>query len=302
MKKNFILGIILIILIALAYSYQGPFKRWQAGKGAPENFLAKVEAGEIDKIEIEKDSQATILKRDGERWKVEGAGDFYVEERAASTLIQSLEQAVKAELELVSANQDNKKEFQTDESGIKVTLYQGGDVLADFIIGKPGRDFASAYISLSDINETYLIGVNLNTPFNQSEWGDRKIFSSAQDKISKLRLQYPNREIIIEKKDEGWVGTAPYKFNVDEEKVEPILDIMSNLTAARIPEQKFEGTGLEKHLIIVQVTGEGIDNTLMIGEETEDEFFYAKTGDSDNIYLITKGQRDELDRQVGEFK
>ena len=34
----------------------------------------------------------------------------------------------------------------------------------------------------------------------------------------------------------------------------------------------------------------------------EEELYYAKTGDSDNIYLITKEQRDELDKKIKELK
>ena len=83
---------------------------------------------------------------------------------------------------------------------------------------------------------------------------------------------------------------------------------MSNLSTVQIPAQTFEGTGLEKHTIIIQVMGDDIDNTLMIGDvksidaEGEDELYYVKKGSSDNIYLITKEQRDELERKIWQFK
>ena len=79
---------------------------------------------------------------------------------------------------------------------------------------------------------------------------------------------------------------------------------MSNLTAISIPEQTFDNTGLEKNNIIVEATGEGINNTIMVGDAEDDEEsrYYIKRGDSDNIYLITKEQRDALDNQIWDLQ
>ncbi len=68
----------------------------------------------------------------------------------------------------------------------------------------------------------------------------------------------------------------PNNFSVSTDKIDPILSIMSDLTAVKIPEQTFNNTGLEKHLIIIQATGEGIDNTLMVGTADKDNNYFAK--------------------------
>ena len=59
-KKTLKLGIILIILIALAYFYQGPFKDWKSDLGKPDNFLAEIDASQIDKIEIIKNGETAV--------------------------------------------------------------------------------------------------------------------------------------------------------------------------------------------------------------------------------------------------
>jgi len=75
---------------------------------------------------------------------------------------------------------------------------------------------------------------------------------------------------------------------------------MSNLTAEKIPAQDFTGTGLEKNLIIVEAAGKEINNTLMIGSANDDDLYYAKTGDNDNIYLITKNEREKIYKKVAD--
>lgn len=316
-KKNLILGGVLIFLIVLAYAYQGPLKKWQANLGKPSNFLAKAETQKIDKMEIIKGGETTVLEKKDERWKVNPGEifasrisqgkDFYVNRGVSENLIKKLEEARIAKLELVSVNKDKRKEFGI-EDGVNVKLFQENKEMVNFIVGKSGNDYLSTYLALSEGGNIYSVPVNLFDIFNQDDWRDWTVFSSDKDKIAKIRFQYPNREFTVEKKDGKWIGAAPYKFIVKNEKIDEILDIMSDLTAVAIPEQNFVGTGLEKNLIIVQATGEGVDNTIMIGNHSassgQDEGgrYYAKNGNSDNIYLITKEQRDELDKYIWQLR
>ncbi|MBU4257165.1 DUF4340 domain-containing protein [Patescibacteria group bacterium] len=305
-KKTLRLGGILIILIVLAYLYQGPLKEWRAGLGKPKNFLASVDAGQINKIEIIQKEKTVVLEKQGDKWKIGGAKDFYVRQSLAENLNKVLKEGAEAEMELASANKEKKGEFQTDESGINVKLYQSGDIAADFIVGKRAADFATVYVSRPESDNTYSIKADLYGVFGRSDWHDKSIFSSDKEKINKIRFQYSDREFTVEKTAadgaDAWEGTIPYKFSVNKDKIDKILDLMSNLIATEIPEQKFEGTGLEKHLMVIQASGEGIENTIMVGNDNGEELYYAKRGDSDNIYLITKEQRDALDKRIGDLK
>lgn len=308
-KKNLLLGGVLVILIVITYLYQGPLKEWRENLGNPKNFLRDVNVDEIEEIIIVNIGKEVVLDKTGKRLKIGGTKNFYTKDIVAKNILDSLEKAAGLKLELVSSNQDKKSEFKTDESGIQVKIYQSGKQITDFVVGKIAPDYESVYISESGLDDTYIIGVNLRNPFNQVEWKDDIIFSSDKDKINKIRFQYPNREFTIEKKEDKWNGIIPYGFSVDEKKAEKVISIMTDLRAAGIPEQTFAGTGLEKHLIIVQATGDGVDNLIMIGDSTGlaqddngDELYFAKHGDSDNIYLITKEQRDELDKRIWELK
>lgn len=300
-KKNLILGGVLIVLIVLAYAYQGPLKKWQASLGKPSNFLAKAETQKIDKMEIIRGGETTVLEKKDERWKIGDTKDFYVNRGVSESLIKKLEEARIAKLELASVNKDKRKEFGI-EDGVRVKLFQENKEMVNFVVGKLGSDYLSTYLALPAGDNIYSVPVNLFDIFNQDDWRDWTVFSSDKNKIAKIRFQYPNREFTVEKKDEKWSGATPYKFIVKKEKIDEILDIMSDLTAVAIPEQNFAGTGLEKNLIIIQVSGEGIDNTIMVGFENEDGLYYAKKGDSDNIYLITKEQRDELDKYIWQLR
>jgi hypothetical protein len=306
-KKNLILGGILVLLVAIAYIYQGPTRTWQEKRSDKINFFEDLNIDEVDKISVNRNGEIEILEKIGERWKIFGTKDFYVKQIFSDNIIKSLKNAKESKFELVSSNVDKKTEFVTDESGIIVKLFTNSEEVLEFTIGKMGVNYFDTYVSKKDIIETYSVESGLYS-FGIEDFRDDIIFASKKDSVSKLRFQYPNREFTLEKiNDEGgdlWKGSLPYEFDINQENVDKILDVMSDLSAVKIPEQSYEGTDLDKSLIIIQATGDGVDNTIMIGAQSNEDGggFYVKRGDSDNIYLITKEQKEILDKRIEDFK
>lgn len=288
------------MLIILAYAYQGPLKKWQNNLGKPKNILAGIKIDSADKIEIINQEKTLTLAKQNQKWKYGDSKDFYVDASVMAEVFEEFKIAASSEIELVSNNAERKSEFKTDASGLEIKIYQPGKVV-NFIIGGLAGDYMSSYISAPGSTATYAVKADLFSAFNPADWRDFTIFSTPKEKINKIRFQYPNREFTIELKDGKWVGVLPDKFAVQPEKIEPVLAVMSNLKAVEIPEQTFANTGLGKHLIIIEVRGEGINNVLMVGA-ANGALYYAKRGDSDNIYFIAKKERDELDKWSWQLK
>jgi hypothetical protein len=305
-KKTLILAIVLVALVALGFAYQGPIKSWQNNLGKPKNILSGLDTTKINKIEFTKAKKTTILENKNNQWVVVGSDnkDFPADITETEKFLKDLGDAAKKDLELVSSNKDRQSDFETNENlGVKIKLSVDNNRTIEFIIGKMGNDFSSSYLAKINSPETYLVSLNLRESADVPEWRDLAIFTSDKTAIKKLRLQYPGREIDLEKTDKGWSATKPKKMAVNNDKVDKILTIMSTLRADEIPEQTFKGTGLEKNLIIAQASGDNLDNTLMIGDKAKGkELYFAKKGDSDRIYLISKASRDELFKKIEDLK
>lgn len=301
-KKILILGILLVVLIISAYVYQAPLKKWRNNMGKPENIFSKIKIDLIDKIEIIDHEKKITLAKQNQKWKYGGSKDFYADAAIMSKVFDELKTAALSAIELASNNKERKSEFKTDGSEIEAKIYHGGKLISDFAIGKMAGNYASSYFSLPESAATFAVKADLAGAFKPYDWRDFTIFSSPAEKINKIRFQYPNREFTIELKDGEWVGILPEKFAISREKIKSVLNIMSDLKASEIPEQTFADTGLEKHMIIIQASGDGIDNVLMIGGNGGDDLYYAKKGDSDNIYLISQNARDELDKWIWQLK
>ncbi len=310
MNKTSRLFFILLILLILVLVYKLPIGEWYLNIFDSGSFLSKVDINQINKIEITQDSKTTILLKQDEaangnivtKWKIDGTKDFYVDQSRVDELLNKLKDVKESKFDLVSKNKDRQSEFGLAEEAVNLKLYFDDKLIIDFFIGKVSNDYSSNYLNLVDSEKVYSVKVLLRNMFIRSDWRDLTIFSSDQEKINKIRFQYPNREFTIEKQDDSWVGVLPYKFTVSKDKVEEIVNIMSSLYSVMIPEQNFEASGLEKHPIIVEASGDNIDNTIMVGGQNDSGFYYTKHADSDNIYLITEEQKNILDKQIWQLK
>jgi hypothetical protein len=302
-KKNFILGIILILLVGTAYVYNGPWRSWQEKNSQTKNIFAQLNVDKINKIEITASGKTTTLDLNGNKWKIAGTKDFYVNETMASNMITRLKDLTTAQLEIASENKDKKAEFGVDDaSGVVVKFKQGDKELSSLIVGKMASDYTSNYFSIPNSDKTYLTKVDLYSVFAGNNWYDKTIFASDKTKINKLKLQVADKEFKIAKQGNDWQTDDTKKTELNLDKVNSIVDLMASLIASEIPEQDVSKTGFEKSTLIVQATGDGVDNTLTVGNDNGKGLFYAKKNGSENIYLIAKAERDKLNVQIKDLQ
>lgn len=284
-NKNLLLLGVLGLLAITAWAYQGPIKNWRAAKTAPKNFFASLNFNKVDKISIKGKTAKFDLLKAGSDWRVDGPGKFNLDKQTVDQLVDLTNKSKVARLDLISTKKERQTEFGINETGYNVIMYQGKTELANFKVGRLANDYLSSYVANSNSDATYkLQNVNLTSLYGRPEWRDMTIFSLGGKTASSLRLQYPGRELKLSPKAANWTdGKATYR----QDSINAIINPLLSLTASAIPEQNFKITSLEKPAVVVQIKGTDFDKTLMVGKKNGQEYF-AKTGDSDNIYLIPK--------------
>lgn len=300
-KKNFILLGIFIFLAFTAFLIKGPIKNWQSDK-EDNNFFANIIFEKINKIEVIGNDSKIILEKDEAEWKIAETKSFYIDPYLKSELNNLLQNLDGAKFDLVSENTEKKSDFM-GKSGIQVKIYEDDYLINEFLVGKIGTDYPSTYISELDSDIVYMVNQDFYSVFSASDWYDKTIISLNTDLVNKIRVQHGDRQYTLELDEKKWIGVLPSEFVVDQEKVNSLLEIVYDLSAVKIPEQKFEGTGLEKNNLILQFIGDGVDKTIMIGDKNEEgENYFAKRADSDNLYLISEEQKNSLDLKITDIK
>lgn len=293
LPTNIILLIILILLVLASWGYQGPYQKWQHQRNLPYNFMQL--KGEINKIEIEGAKGKVTLDKEGELWRVKGQeGKFYASPVQMKPISETLNNLGDIELEVASNNPDKQADFLVaGPEALKIVL-KSDKAEAKFNVGKATQNFSGSYVSRDKDTKTYrLKSVNLRQLLEREEWRDYSLFNLDLKKVESLRLQYPDHETKMSLRDDQWVKDDG-KVKYDKEQVEKIATTLVGLMAVEIPKQDFKPTGLAKPAMIIQFKGEGFDETLMLGAKGPQNTYYAKRGNSDNIYLISNADFETL--------
>ena len=117
-------------------------------------------AGDVALIRATRAGAEVVLTREGGAWKL-GAAKEPADGAAVEALLAKLVDA--REGAVVSTNPAKQSVYETDaEKGIAVRLEgAGGKVVAAFVIGKRGPDFASCYLRRDGASEVLLVSPDL---------------------------------------------------------------------------------------------------------------------------------------------
>ena len=304
-RKNWLLAVVLLLAAGGVYFYSVV---WQAKKNVGQttvNFLATLDVAKIDQMAIKsKDREVTLLK-DGQRWRVQGAGNFYADQLLVEAALNSLSQASRSRVFLVSRQSAAKAALRTDGSNLTVRLIGGQETLAEFNVGNPSS--SSVYLAPLNADESYEFSGDLGRVFDPSDWRDYTILNYNRADIGKLSWRRGQTEFSVEKIKDDWLASTDQKNKLNPEKFEPLLALVSNLRAAGLPEQNLVLSGLAKPFLTIEISGT-VQRTLLVGAPERDRDglptgrYYAKTAVADTIYLISEEQFKTLNVSLADLR
>jgi hypothetical protein len=129
----------------------------------------------------------------------------------------------------------------------------------------------------------------------------KKVFHLKETDISDLNLVRGAGEVRLVKKDKLWHLTAPLNAKADQTTVDSILTTLARLHKERDLglEKDLASFGLNKPGLVVKFTAQGQAHQLAIGAKVPgDESYYALKDQDSHLFMITRGSKDSLDRQV----
>ncbi len=199
-KKNLILGGLLLVLLVLAFVYQGPFGDWRKKEKKELNIFSDLNVDNVNKIELSGSKGKKVFVKNASLWQEEGIKNSMLNSQAVDSALSSLKQSKEENPILISELADKQADFETStEKGYKVVLKNGDEVIKDFVIGKNTNDFRGSYVSETGSNKTYISSINLTSVFGHDDWLNKSIFVAESSPINKIRFQYPSREFTVEK-------------------------------------------------------------------------------------------------------
>jgi len=298
-KKNYILFIVLIVLLAVSWLYFVPYQKKEP---ALNNFLAQVDITDINKISVIQNDIAITINKNNGAWTVE-PDNWPMEQELADVLIEKLISLTALDFEEVSIEPAKKRTFQTGENGLQVALYEDNEEVANFVIGKVTRDYENTYLSQNIIDNTYQVKEVLARAFDIANWKDKTIFSLDAEKVKSITFKYPTYEFAMtnepDLKGEVYWRVIDPLTRLNKDKTEEMRDTLINLEASSVPKQNLQKLG--KNNLIITIKTEDVEDGLIIGDLQGKEYFVKKQS-TGRIFLISKSDRNKLFKQIKDLR
>lgn len=138
--------------------------------------------------------QPYAIRRNAGGWEVEVAGGYAPVEqtafRGALAAIQKLEAKG-----LASKKEEQWGDFEVDESGLNLKIFEGNKEVANIYAGKTfyQQSGLMSYVRKEGDKETYFAAANLQATFSKkaNDWRDKKLVIGEKDSWNMLTFSYP---------------------------------------------------------------------------------------------------------------
>jgi len=289
MRRLCLFTALFIILAGLYWLLEGPEKNNASRE--PDTVLKGFSSANAGRITLTAPpADVTVLQRIDAGWQVSTAGQdtvYAADSSAVQKLLSNLA-ALKTGT-VVSRNSKRHALYEVSpETGLLIEVADNAKrPLASLLIGKNGPNIFSTYVRAADSDAVYLVDGILKDKVSKTlnEWRDKNIFALEPGAIHAYTVAGDTRLNLQKSSGEWQAGDV----EVSAEAVGRLLESFATLGAVDFAEGPLEEFGLDKPLRII--TAE-IDNetqaTLLFGSAANAFQQYAKTADSDTIYIIEK--------------
>lgn len=238
-KSILIYGVIFVVLLLLVFLtvYEGGDKT--TSYRMPEKLFV-VDSASVDKIEFDLDGKKYVIEKVGMEWRFVEPYQYRIESRFIPAMLSDL-QNYKLE-SLVSDNPTAHMNFGfTENNNATFRIYQQGEEVALFEVGKASDGAAQTFIRLPGDEKVFLASNFLRNNFVKSdpnEWRDKLIFSVLPGNIESVEFDFPN-----DKYNFTWDTTGNYFVSgvpADTVAVDGFLNLMQNFNTQTFWDEPIE--------------------------------------------------------------
>lgn len=167
--------------------------------------LVNIDPETITKVEILTPEDSTYLEKTSESWQVNGTKS--ADENTVKSLLKNLNSIKPSRM--ASRSEEQWKDFQVDESGIRVVAYEGTKKALDIILGRfdvEGQRSFYSYVRLSEESDTYVAQdfMRMSVSTGSEAYRNGTLFGLKKDSVSSIEFNYPDSAFTLTRADQGW--------------------------------------------------------------------------------------------------
>jgi hypothetical protein len=311
-RKTLIAGLVFAgLILATVLLLRSPEKGTRTPDSAPRP-IAKLSEGTFDTLEVTKAKVTTVIKKEGDTYKILQPLPYPADKDAAKTAFESL---AKMEFgDVVSDKKERHAEFELGDDGLRLAVKKGDKLIADLRMGKTTNQMTMLRVEGKD--EVWATSGIFKYQFDKdtTAWRDKSITAFDEKDAAKLQIVSKNgSKVVLSKPAPRDAGPAPEWTVVESSiKVEPFdksvpTGVISQLSTWKANDfadnGKPEDTGLADPDLTATVSlHNGKQMTVLVGKKKGDDDFYVKTADNPQVFLVKKYNLDRVNKRPIEFR
>jgi hypothetical protein len=311
-RKTLIAGLVFAgLILATVLLMRSPEKGTRTPESAPRP-IAKLTSDSFDTMEVTKAKTTTVIKKDGDAYKIVQPISYPADKDAAKLAFEAL---TKMEFgDVVSDQKARHGEFELGDDSLRVVLKKGDKPVADLRIGKTNNQMTMTRVEGKDDVWTTSGLFKYQFDKDTNAWRDKTITGFDEKDAAKLQItSKAGAKIVLSKPAAPDAGPAPdWQVVESTVKVEPFDKSVASGVASQLATWKAndfadvakpEDTGLDAPELTVTVTlRNGKEQTVLVGKKKGEEDFYVKTADNPQVYLVKKYNLDRVNKRPIEFR
>ncbi len=320
-KTILILAVAFFAMLAAYYIMEKPETDiYKKSEAQVKPLFGNINADDIAKITIAAKNNNTTLVKSDKGWVVKEENNFPANKDLIDKIVKSI--PAMTDEEIASDNPENAALYKVDkDNAVHVQVFNSKDkVIADYYVGKNGTGRTS-YVRAEGSDVVTLQKDVFRYQYDKSPkaWRNRSIVKFDAEKVQRIEITRPDaapdtplaeaaggatQTVVIRKNGEGtWEMTEPEFRTGKKAAIQNLVRTFSNLTASDVPPQDAENTGLDEPYITGKVVLEGgTEHEILIGAKKEGtNNYFARSADSDLLYLIAKYQVDIFRKKLDDL-
>ncbi len=291
----------------LAYIYFVESKRPSSSEPEPTENVFSIETDSIVALQITADNgEITTLETSDGIWKIVSPRSLDADVSEISAITSSLS-SLSIQRVVEEASQDLEP-FGLIKPQIDVAFrLNEAEEFKHLLIGRKTPTGGNLYASVEGEKRVFLISGFLDNTFNRTTFDlrNKAVLRFDRDTVDALEITGNDRTIRLEKGVSEWFLTAPWKTRGDYAIAEGLLGRLSTVQMQSIVMEEtstLDEFGLEHPEITVTASAGGSLATLMIGEESPDNKFYARDTTRPMVFTIDTALVNELNKEASEYR
>jgi hypothetical protein len=300
-------GLILTAVLLLRSPEKGTAPPERAGRP-----IAKLTADGFDTLEVTKGKDTTIIKKEGDAYKIVKPIAYPADKDAAKLAFEAI-----AKMDfgnIVSDQKSRQTEFEVGDDGLRVAIKKGEKLLADLRVGKTTNQMTM--VRVEGKNDVWAV---MGLPKYQldkdtSAWRDKTITQFEEKDAEKLQVVTKSgAKIVLSKPAPRDGGAAPeWQLVESSVKVEPFDKSIATGVASQLAtwkanefadDAKPEETGLDSPSLTVTVgLHNGTQQTALVGNKKGEEDWYVKLADKPQVFLVKKYNLERMNKRPIEYR